>query len=436
MATVNAFIRTTKKDTNALCNVRFRLTDGRKIQLFGKSQILVSPNVWDAKNQKIKAKVLYNEHKRAEFDKDITKHKTYIIDEYNKVTDKESLSSEWMDQIFDKFYNPEKFKSQSDKGFFEYLNDFIETRKISEGRKRSLRVVLRTLKRFEKYKKTTFNIHTFDSKLQEEFDSFLFNEYILHSIHPDIYEGMSKKKLPKARSQNTISGIHSKLRAFWNWCNEKEFTDNSPFKKFKIVTPTYGTPIYITKDERNKIYDYDLSKRPQLAIQRDIFVFQCLIGCRVGDLLRLKKSNVCNDVLSYIANKTKEDKPKTIQVPLSDKAKEILSRYKATDDDRLLPFISEQKYNDAIKEVFTLAGVTRTVTWLNPTTRMEEQRPINEIASSHMARRTFVGNLYAQVKDPNIVGAMSGHVEGSRAFARYRDINIDVKKEIVNAFLD
>ena len=72
------------------------------------------------------------------------------------------------------------------------------------------------------------------------------------------------------------------------------------------------------------------------------------------------------------------------------------------------------------------------VTVLNPTTGAEEKHPLNEIASSHLARRTFIGNLYKKVKDPNLVGSLSGHKEGSKAFARYRDIDEDMKKELVN----
>ena len=60
--------------------------------------------------------------------------------------------------------------------------------------------------------------------------------------------------------------------------------------------------------------------------------------------------------------------------------------------------------------------------------------PINEIASSHMARRTFIGNIYKLVKDPNLVSALTGHVEGSRAFSRYRTIDIDMKKDLVKIF--
>lgn len=67
----------------------------------------------------------------------------------------------------------------------------------------------------------------------------------------------------------------------------------------------------------------------------------------------------------------------------------------------------------------------------NPTTGQEEKRPINEIASSHLARRTFVGNLYKKVKDPNLIGKLSGHKEGSKAFARYRTIDKEMKQDLV-----
>ena len=64
-------------------------------------------------------------------------------------------------------------------------------------------------------------------------------------------------------------------------------------------------------------------------------------------------------------------------------------------------------------------------------TQKEEQKPIYEIASSHLARRTFIGNIYKKVKDPNIIGSMSGHVEGSKAFARYRDIDDEIKLDVL-----
>ena len=48
------------------------------------------------------------------------------------------------------------------------------------------------------------------------------------------------------------------------------------------------------------------------------------------------------------------------------------------------------------------------------------------------ARRSFIGNLYKKVKDPKLVGKLSGHCEGSKAFARYRDIDDDMIKEMTS----
>ena len=74
-----------------------------------------------------------------------------------------------------------------------------------------------------------------------------------------------------------------------------------------------------------------------------------------------------------------------------------------------------KKYNVYIKAAFRKAGLTRMVTTIDQRTRQNVQVPICDLASSHMARRTFIGNVYKSVKDPAIVGAMSGHKDGSRA---------------------
>lgn len=206
--------------------------------------------------------------------------------------------------------------------------------------------------------------------------------------------------------------------------------NNRPCDKFPIEECTYDTPHYITLEEKDRIINADLSATPQLTKQRDIFIFQTLIGCRVSDLYRMTKLNVVNEAIEYIPKKTKEGNPVTVRVPLNDKAKEILERHKEYKG-KLLPFISEQKYNDAIKKIFKLAGVDRIVTILDPLTHNEVKRPIYEVASSHLARRTFIGNIYKKVKDPNLVSALSGHKEGSKAFRRYRDIDEEMKKDLV-----
>lgn len=153
---------------------------------------------------------------------------------------------------------------------------------------------------------------------------------------------------------------------------------------------------------------------------------------RVSDFFQLTKDNIIGDAIEYIPSKTINENGDTVRVPLTKKAKIIIERNYDSNRIELLPFTSQQKYNIAIKKIIKTVGITRTVTVINPTTRKEERKPIYEIASSHMARRNFIGNLYNKVQDPNAIGSMTGHIEGSKAFARYRNIDDNIKKNIIS----
>jgi integrase len=372
----------------------------------------------------------------------------YFIGETLRSGQLDRSNSDWLNDCIDKFYNrgkysPKETMQEKRQSFFDVFDDFLEKRKLSDVREKNFKVLKRALQRYElfaasgKNRRFKLELDSTTSETIKDFENFLRNEHALYEEHKDIYDKFPavinsdrKASKPQPRGMNTINALFNKLRAFFNWCNDTGITNNRPFRNYESTPDLYGTPVYITIDERNTIHNTDLSERPNLAIQRDIFVFQCLIGCRVGDLLKMTRSNIINGAIEYIPRKTKDGHPVTVRVPLNDTAKEILKRYD-TEENKLLPFISEQKYNDAIKEIFKIAGITRTVTVINPTTRDEEKRPINEIASSHLARRTFVGNLYKKVKDPNLVGALSGHKDGSRAFARYREIDEEMKSELV-----
>ena len=216
------------------------------------------------------------------------------------------------------------------------------------------------------------------------------------------------------------------------WCLKAGYTENRPFDRYSVRTERYGTPYYISLEERDRIADFPIESR-SMATQRDIFIFQCLIGCRVSDLLVLKPENVVNGFLEYIPQKTNNESVRIVRVPLSQKAMELIERYNGVDKKgRLFPFITSQQYNRYIKKIFQVAGINRKVGVVNPLTGKEEFHPLYEVASSHIARRTFIGNLYKKVKDPNLIGSLSGHVEGSKAFARYRTIDDDIKKELID----
>ena len=439
MATVKAFIRNSKSDKNKSANVRFRLSDGRLscggIQLFHKSEIFVLPEKWDEERQQIKTRCLIDEQERETFNNAILARKKTILDIYKKIG--KTLTSEELKIEIEKALNPEKYEV-STPSFFDTFLYFLEKHNISDTRKKHYLVLFRSLQRYELYirkdvKREKFTLE-FDNVTPEtlhDIADFFSKESEIRLEYPEIYEQCPQYHNPKTRGQNTINGLLTKLRTFFIWAVDNEKTTNNPFKKYTIKECVYGTPYYITIEERNKLYNTDLSRRPELEKQRDIFVFQCLIGCRIADLYKFTKKNIINGAVEYIARKTKDGRPETVRVPLNSIAKEILNKYADFESETLLPYISDQDYNKAIKEMFTIAKLTRPIVTLDPLTRESVIRPLNEIASSHIARRCFVGNLYKQVKDPNLVGKLSGHVEGSKAFARYREIDEDLRNELV-----
>ena len=137
-------------------------------------------------------------------------------------------------------------------------------------------------------------------------------------------------------------------------------------------------------------------------------------------------------MLEYIPHKTREKSARTVRVPLGEKAQTVLSRLNKEEGKPLFSLRFNFKYNDAIRDILKRAEIDRLVTVIDPVSREEVRRPLYEVGTSHMARRTFIGNLYNKVKDPNLISSMSGHVNGSRAFARYRAIDDDMKRELVN----
>jgi intN1 len=436
-----AFIRKTasKNDTDSVATIYFRLRDGKK-DIKAASELTISPNHWSSEKQGYKDRVaLVSEEKKLALNNEVQNILNLINLNYTPEAD-----SEWLSTLIDKYHHPNRYKTKEEieaetkPMLLELFSEFLVKHKLSEVRKKNFRVIQRTLARYELYVRATkkgqkdfiLDVDTVTPETLRDMWDFFENEYQYYELYPSIYETIPEKRTPQPRGKNTLIDCFSRIRTFFLWCFDNKLTANRPFDKFPIEECKYGTPIYINLEERDRIFNADLSATPQLEIQRDIFIFQTLIGCRVSDLYRMTRLNIVNGAVEYIQKKTKEGNPVTVRVPLNDKAKEILERYK-DHEGKLLPFISEQKYNEAIKKIFKLSGVDRIVTILDPLTLDEVKKPIYEVASSHLARKTFIGNIYKKVKDPNLVSALSGHKEGSKAFRRYRDIDEEMKKDLI-----
>lgn len=444
--------------------INLRLYVSRDIRIRATSGIWVDRKRWGKKND-INIPLIQGEERELLIEKrsKLKALTDYLENIINTSEDKNTIDRPFIEKQIKKFHKPtRKSVAPTEESFFDVMGKYLSTHKLSVARQKNFKVIMRSLRRFELFKKKEghrgfkMSFANLSVDILHQIEDFLGNEKDAFLKYPDIYEEIPystkvavktpkrkrpprldengneiPKGMPKPRGQNSVADMMLRFRSFIIWANDNGYTSNNPFKHFTIGEIVYGTPIYITNRERNRLLETDLSDNKELETQRDIFVFQCLIGCRVSDLYKMTYRSIIGDAIEYIPRKTKEDRAITVRVPLNDTAKRLIAKYEDYERGSLFPFNTEQDYNRKIKEAFKRAGLDRMVTVLDQQTREEIQKPLYEVASSHMARRSFIGNIYKKVKDPNLVGALSGHKEGSKVFARYRTIDDDMKKELI-----
>jgi len=427
------------KDRGELTSkIYIRLRQTNLFDISGNTNLMINNTYWDFRNQKLKNNIVVPHNIREELSYNMKSISDYVEERYNLRDDQTIINKAWLDETL-LLYHKKIILQDESNDINTIFSKYLDSKNIEGNRRSAYNVLLRKMKMFRIYEeedlykrtrvKEQVTLYNITPARLEDFWFFLINEKEHLDKYPYLYSVISSS-ISTLRSINTVIGMMKKLRAFIHWCYLEEIIKKNPFDKFKQpVGELYGTPIYITKEEMDKIYNTKMSEA--LNKQKDIFIFQCSIGCRVGDLLNLKKSNIIGDSIEYVPHKTRNKSIKIVRVPLNDRAKEIISKYQSTETNRLLPFVSEQKYNSYIKEVFKTAGINRYVTIIDPKTRRPKAVNISDIASSHMARRTFIGNIYKNVKDPALISSMTGHTENSRSFARYRNIDDDIKKDLV-----
>lgn len=442
--------------------IRRKSSNGKVVDIRAKVNIEIDPSKYDEKEKTVKA---FTKGSRIDADKihhnenvaklnDLLNH---IEKEFGKLLFPDDATSSWLEGVVNTFLVPdyeEEVKKRESANIYAMMMEFIEKKNdASIYYKKNFLVMVRSVARYEKYmrmtdnKSFTFNPNSIGRNEIESYKSYLMHEYDLFQEQPKIFAkiinnypseitpGSSKIE---QRGSNAVFKILKLFKAFCSWAKVKGYITNDPFEGWRFSElagkETYADPWYMSREERDKVAEAPMPTK-SLEAQRDIFVFQCLIGCRVYDLTKLTADNITNGILHYIPHKTKDktEEAQEARIPLNPKALELVKKYKGKDSKgRLFPFISDQKYNEAIKKVLTIAEITRKVSVRNPLSGEIELRPLNEIGSSHMARRTFVGCLYGKVQDPNMIGKMSGHVEGSKAFNRYRKITDDILRDTIS----
>ncbi|WP_142685943.1 site-specific integrase [Chitinophaga polysaccharea] len=231
----------------------------------------------------------------------------------------------------------------------------------------------------------------------------------------------------KRHGANTVAKHIETLKGFLNEAAAVGIPVNSSYKSkhFKAKRED-SAAIYLSETELQLIADLDLSTNARLDRVRDLFLIAAFTGLRYSDFTELKEHHIKKDTIELFQIKTGDP----VIIPLHPKVRELLKKY----DGKPAPTISNQKFNEYLKEVCEAAKLTEMVE-IQKTKAGKRVKEVFEkwkLVSSHTARRSLASNLYKRGVPMQTIMIITGH-KTEKAFRQYIRLGKTEHAEIVRS---
>ena len=347
--------------------------------------------------------------------------------------------------------------TKKDYDFFVVVEEYIKEMKgDSRLSPNYLKTLVNSLSQIKIYikedlKRTYFPLGEIDEDFQRDFHSFSSKE--------------------RNRINTTIKKHLSHLRKFLRWSVKNRFT-NYLADGIKINTSYDKDVIFLNRNELVQLseftgFDYSSDihsqytneyfsvplkngkerKYTNLEVYKDMLVFGCGLGCRFGDLVKLKVDNYHFDDTQkgygyFVFRMEKSNTGKQVRVPINQLTLNIFKKYSSGRSryDYIFPqsqkgcLVSNQKFNQHIKVIGEVIGLNRWVSrpTFTPDGKVKKgtdiREPIYKFITSHIMRRTFIREGINNNLPYHIIMSMSGH-SNEKVFRGYFSTTEDELKE-------
>lgn len=370
--------------------LRLRVTHGcNRIDL--RTRIRIEPKLWDKKKQKVKHGYNVN---GCSYNDVNTAINTYIqyVDEYFhncELMKKEPVLTDLREKFNYDFKQTNKQRSSE---FYQLFSDYINEQKDVKGwGKDMVDVYTRLRDKLQKFAPTL----TFLSLNTKNLEAFKVH------LSQSMYNDALKKNL-------------AYLKSFVNWAKERHYTICEEYDSYKPkLRKSHIEVKYLSLEELDRIYNLKLEQGSALDQTRDFFIFQCYTALRYSDLKQLRPNNISRlDDGTYVIRILTEKDDDVVSYPLAKRAVEIFKKYchHVYDGGRLFPVISNQKYNEHLKELGKAAGLTGE--WVDYEYRLQEKIEVRTPKcdlSTHTARRTFIVTALNEGVSTNLIMLITSH---------------------------
>ncbi len=208
-------------------------------------------------------------------------------------------------------------------------------------------------------------------------------------------------KAEKQFEQNTIHKTLQRFRQMVKLAVGLDFLDKDPFLLHKNKRPKKQV-VFLTLEELKSIEEHRFAST-RLQQVADMFVFCCYTGLGFTEMSNLEQKHIITGFdkkkwISIFRQKTN----RKYEIPLLKKAELILKKYHGKE--RVLPKISNQRFNAYIKEIAEIVGIQKNLT-------------------HHIGRKTFASTVLLYNDVPmEIVSELLGHSDLSTTSTHYAKV--------------
>ncbi|SHG57986.1 Phage integrase family protein [Salegentibacter echinorum] len=417
MATVNFLYRSTREKAPLNLRLLFR-HDDKDFVIGGKTQIQVTRDYWNNYHTKKRLKDIKVKNLQTEVNNQLSELEDFILKAF-EATVPGKIDKSWLKTTIENYYNPPETR-EIPNDLISYIDYYLEYRKneITEANRKKVKVTKNKMLR-----------------LQRE----LGKTILINEINEDFKKAYVDFSNKNAYSQNTQ---HREFVLIKTICFHARYLGLKTHHQLDGITlqREEANHIYLSLEELEKIKKAEL-EHDYLDNARDWLLISCFTGQRVSDFMRFKPEMIRIEdgktLLEFRQKKTKKE----MSIPVTKEVREVLKKRNGN-----FPRpISDQRYNDYIKEVCELAKINDEVKGkrrvsiapkgVKPTKNdyrdIEDTFQKWELVSSHIGRRSFATNFYGKVPTTYLIN-ITGH-GSEKMFLNYikksnKDLALDAFK--------
>lgn len=217
----------------------------------------------------------------------------------------------------------------------------------------------------------------------------------------------------KLNNNTTVKTLH-RFSSIYKMARNNGWVNGDPFKMQSLHLDKVDRG-YLSQDQLEVLYNKEFASE-RLEKIRDFFLFSCYTGLSFMDLKNLTYEQLKKWADGNLWISTKRTKTKVpVNVRLLDVPLQLIEKYKGkAPGNKVFPIPSNQKMNDYLKEISTVCGFPKDLTF-------------------HMARHTFATTVTLGNGVPiESVSKMLGHtnIKTTQIYARITDqkVNYDMEK--------